>query len=310
MTTSILQPGQIEAAAGDIVRLYLPSPTLFADRAKRCRQLAIDHPLGGYLAFCAVVAEQQQLEFDQFPLLPLPDAKMLYHCREHDMPPLSPEGWPPHPHWQEVVQRLLKAGMTSLPAQGQQAVQEAPVNDPTWLNAQQTALLQGKVQRVDPAIAPFIGAALQVQWSALASRLSVADLALGEEHRLCPVCGSHPLASVLYATGPSKGLRYLHCALCGCQWHMVRAKCSNCGNGQGIEYFSLNQHLPHVQAEACPDCNSYIKLIRQHGDIPVDPLADDLASLALDLCMDEKNYAKTAVNLLLLHAAIPDRAHR
>jgi len=299
MTTSILQPGQIEAAAGDITRLFPPTPTLFADRAKRCRQLASNHPLGGYLAFCAVVAEQQQHEFDQFPLLPLPDAKMLHHCREHGMPPLAPEGWPPHPHWQEVVQRLIKAGMTCLPTEGKKALLDCAVNDIAWLNAQKNALLRGKMQQLEPAVIPFVGAALQVQWSALAGRLSLADLSLGEEHRLCPVCGSHPQAAVLYASGPAKGLRYLHCSLCGCLWHMVRAKCSNCGNGQGLEYFSFNEHLPHVQAEACADCNSYIKLIRQPGDTMVDSLADDMASLALDLRMDEKKYAKTSINLFV-----------
>lgn len=299
MTTSILQPGQIEAAAGDITRLYLPLPTLFADRAKRCRQLAIDHPLGGYLAFCAALADQQQVEFDQFPLLPLPDATVLDHCREHGMPPLAPEGWPPHPHWQEVVQRLLKAGSTCLPDQGQQALREVPSNDPAWLDAQKKALLQGGMQPAEPAIAPFIGAALQVQWSALAARLRVKDLCLEEEHRLCPVCGSHPSTAVVYAAGASQGLRYLHCALCGCRWHMVRAKCSNCGSAREIEYFSLNEHLPHVQAEACAECNSYIKLIRQQGSDPVDPQADDVASLALDLCMGEKNYAKTAINFFV-----------
>lgn len=309
MTTSILQPGQIEAAAGDITRLYLPTPTLFADRAERCRQLATDHPLGGYLTFCAALAQQQQLEFDQFPLLPLPDVIVLHHCREHGMPPLAPEGWPPHPHWQEVVQRLLKVGIACLPAEGQQALQACSVNDISWLDAQKTALLRGNIQHVEPAIAPFIGAALQVQWSALASRLSVTELPLGEEHRLCPVCGSHPQAAVLSATGPAKGLRYLHCSLCGCMWHMVRAKCSNCGNAQGIEYFSFNEHLPHVQAEACPDCNSYIKLIRQEESVTIDPLADDLASLALDLRMGEKDYAKTSVNLFFLHTAIPARSH-
>ena len=309
MTTSILQPGQIEAAAGDITRLFLPAPALFADRAKRCRQLASNHPLGGYLTFCAALAQQQQLEFDHFPLLPLPDAKVLYHCREHGMPPLAPEGWPPHPHWQEVVQRLFKAGIACLPAEWQQAVRDAPTNDPSWLDVQKTALLRGYVERLDPAIAPFIGAALQVQWSALASRLSVTELPLGEEHRLCPVCGSHPQAAVLSGSGPAKGLRYLHCSLCGCMWHMVRAKCSNCGNAQGIEYFSFNEHLPHVQAEACPDCNSYIKLIRQEESVTIDPLADDLASLALDLRMGEKDYAKTSVNLFFLHAAIPARSH-
>lgn len=303
MTTTTLQPGQIEAAAGDIIRLYLPTPTLFADRARRCRQLATDHPLGGYLAFCAALAEQQQREYAGFPHLPLPDARMLHHCREHGMPPLGFEGWPPHPHWQEVVQRLLRVGSASLPAEGRQALHACPVHDTAWLDAQKTALLRGNMQRVDPAFAPFIGAALQVQWSSLASRLPASALSLGEEHRLCPVCGSHPLAAELHVHGPTKGLRYLHCSLCGCQWHMVRAKCSHCGNAEGIEYLSFPDHLPHVQAEACPKCVSYIKLIRLQGSNAVDPVADDLASLALDLRMGEQNYAPTSVNLFFLHAA-------
>ena len=37
MPTTILQPGQIEAAAGEFPTLRLPAPGLFAGRARRLR---------------------------------------------------------------------------------------------------------------------------------------------------------------------------------------------------------------------------------------------------------------------------------
>ncbi len=299
-TTTIIQPGQIEETAGAITRLRLPHAPLFADRATRCRNLAKDHPFAGYLNFCAAIAAQQQRELHQFPHLPLPDDKLLHHCQEYNMPPLSPAGWPPHPHWQEVVHRLIKAAEPELPPAGQQELHRCPINDSNWLDSQKTQLLRGNYPQVDPALAPFLGAALQVQWSSLAARLPPTSMTRATEQPLCPVCGSHPVAAFLCTSGPSKGLRYLHCSLCDASWHMVRAKCSNCGNTRDIDYFSFSDHLPHIQAETCPACQSYIKLIRMEKAADADPIAEDLASLALDLHMEGKNFAKTAINLFLL----------
>ena len=60
MTTQILEPGQIEAAAGDIPELRLPEARVFSDRARRLRQLAEGHSLGEYLRFVAHLAAAQQ----------------------------------------------------------------------------------------------------------------------------------------------------------------------------------------------------------------------------------------------------------
>jgi FdhE protein len=35
-----------------------------------------------------------------------------------------------------------------------------------------------------------------------------------EAHSTCPVCGSHPVVSVIRSDGPTAGLRYVHCTLC------------------------------------------------------------------------------------------------
>jgi FdhE protein len=46
MPTPILEPGQIEAAAGEIPELRIPPVDLFGTRARRLRQLAGGHALG------------------------------------------------------------------------------------------------------------------------------------------------------------------------------------------------------------------------------------------------------------------------
>lgn len=57
-----------------------------------------------------------------------------------------------------------------------------------------------------------------------------------------------------------------------------------------------------AQAEACPECRSYLKLCRMDRDPEVEPLADDLASLALDLLMSEEGFGRSRVNYLMLQS--------
>jgi FdhE protein len=51
MPTTILEPGQIEAAAGAIPNLRFPALGLFTGRARRLRALASGHSLEGFLNF-------------------------------------------------------------------------------------------------------------------------------------------------------------------------------------------------------------------------------------------------------------------
>ena len=54
-----------------------------------------------------------------------------------------------------------------------------------------------------------------------------------------------------------------------------------------------------VRAETCDHCRSYLKIVYQEKDPWVDPVADDLATLALDLLLDEAGYARSGPNFLL-----------
>ncbi len=149
---------------------------------------------------------------------------------------------------------------------------------------------------VEPAIAPFLMAALQVYWVALASRLAPADVAALDVPGVCPVCGTLPVASIVRS---DKGYRYLHCALCATEWHLVRITCSQCQGNTHIAYHSIEGGSDAIRAESCDDCHTYRKILYQEKDPAVEPVADDLASLAIDLLMTEAGYHRGSGNPLL-----------
>jgi FdhE protein len=55
-----------------------------------------------------------------------------------------------------------------------------------------------------------------------------------------------------------------------------------------------------VHAETCRGCDTYVKLLYEAKDTRVDPFADDLASLALDVLVGEAGWSRHAPNPLLL----------
>jgi FdhE protein len=300
MTTTLLQPGEIEAAAGDIPELLLPHDDLFLMRARRLEQLAEGHTLGDYLRFVAELARAQQDMLSAGLALAMPTAERLAQCREYQMPPLAPAGLGLPDGWRDTARQLAQTVQPVLPAAGQAALGSVLEGRDAWLDAQAVQLLDGNTQGLDAAVAPIIGAALQVHWAHLVRQLDPAQVARLEHPNLCPVCGSHPVSSVLRIGGPENGLRYLHCGLCASEWHVVRAKCSNCDNSREIAYYHLEGGDNVVRAESCPECQTYLKIVHHDKDPLADPVADDLATLTLDLLMDETGYAKSGINWYLI----------
>ena len=150
---------------------------------------------------------------------------------------------------------------------------------------------------IPPHELPFVAAALQVYWVHMASALGEDAFARLEPAGVCPVCGSYPSTGIVRADGTEQGLRYLSCSLCASQWHMVRVKCSNCETTEGISYYSLEGSNGAVKAESCADCNSYLKLLYLGKDSGMEAMADDLATLSLDMLMDEAGKARSGPNL-------------
>ena len=310
MSSAILQPGQLEPAAGVFPTRRLPAPGPFAARARRLRALAPGHGLEPLLRFAARLAESQQRLWEDSAPQALPSVDLLARCREAAMPPLAAPGWWPGPGWHDLLYRLVAELAPAAPDPSALAVRaQAPG---AWLEVQARALLGLDGAALDLAAAPLIGAALQVCWTGAAARLNPGDIAgpgQGETRPgVCPVCGALPVAAVLRINGVEDGLRYLHCGLCASEWHVVRAKCSLCDNRRGVAYLSLTvpdadqepEHQSAVQAETCPECRGYLKLCRLERDPHLDPWADDLATLALDLLVEREGFERVGLNFVLL----------
>jgi len=116
----------------------------------------------------------------------------------------------------------------------------------------------------------------------------------------CPVCGSLPLISCLskpqtasseYLVGGG-GRRYLHCAVCGHDWHVRRHLCAACEKDDSDQHLYLS--VPDAAAERvdiCHHCNHYLPCIDlRETDVPphLDTMAVGLAHL--DLLAQEKGF--------------------
>jgi FdhE protein len=298
----ILEPGQIEAQASrSVPRIRLADRnTLFTRRATRLRQLAAHSSVAGYLGLMSRLAEAQHALVARVAV-PIPDASQLEAARAHRMPVAPALGSARDPGWHAVLAELLRAVLADgdFPPAVAAACRGLTARPAADLEAEAAALLAAEYARVDVATAPFIMSALQVQWVAVASRLPSADLGPAESPGVCPVCGTLPVASVVRTGAPYSGYRYLHCALCATEWHRVRVECTACGATRGISYHSIEGGSAAIRAESCDGCFGYRKIFYQEHEPEVDPVADDLASVALDLLLTEAGFHRASGNPLL-----------
>lgn len=306
----ILEPGQIESfGQRTLPRLRLPDrERVFSTRAARLRQQsesgAVGHAIGDYLRLMAHLADAQHAELANISSA-LPSAEQIANAREFRMPIVAANGWQRDEHWRRVLMSICNS-ITTLPdvaAPARAVCDRLRKLTPDELELQADALLATQIEAVDVASAPFIMAALQVYWVDMASRFRTDDVHELDIPGVCPVCGTLPVASVVRADPRSQGFRYLHCALCATEWHMVRVKCSHCYTTQGITYQSIESGPPGIRAECCDTCHTYRKILYQEEDGNIEPVADDLASLALDLLLSEAGYRRASANPLLANAA-------
>jgi FdhE protein len=304
--TRILEPGQMETPVGAIRFLFLPNGDLFSRRAARLRHFSKGHPLGDYLAFLSLLAEAQQKALNQFPALSLPDPNEQALSRENGTPLLAAKSWPRNPAWRTGLNTILRQMKeAAIPAAAQETIDGLIGESETQLEEMADRILAGDLGNISPQELPFVAAALQVYWVQMASSSREDAFGRLEHGGLCPVCGSHPSIGIVRSGGSEQGLRYLCCSLCASQWHMVRVKCSTCESTHGIDYHILEGSNSAVKAESCGDCNAYLKLLYLGKDSQMEATADDLATLALDMLMDEAGKTRGGPNLFF-H---PGRSH-
>lgn len=321
MTTStpvqLLSPEEIATRQGGEAQhlKFADLGFVFRDRALRLRQLAAGHPMRDFLMFMAEVAEAQNAALTVHRDLHLPSEAFLGEAAHHGKPPLEFPQWQLSDEWQEDLQCLLAhlKPRVALPASHIMTGLES--SDPTYLQQQAERLLRGVMFGLDLSSSSLIAAALQVHWTRLvhATQQAYPDLAFGpiDNPLVCPCCGSLPVSSVARIGPEEAGSRYLHCTLCQSEWHMVRIKCTHCESTKTIAYQELEplNDTPQatyiapkgaVRAECCDDCGHYLKQMDMAKDPHVDPVADDLATVALDLLVSDTGKQRHGVNLMLL----------
>lgn len=298
------QPIEFQTPPADVPAILLPTcGTVFAERAERFATLASGHSLGDWLNFLAQLTQAQHVALKALGPLELPDSSALTQARAHRMPPLNSSAHGRPPVWREVFINLLDDLEPHAPALARNslmALRDAPVER---LERMAEALLNGEPGPGDIAALPFVAAALQVVWTALASQLEPSSLAALDTPGVCPCCGSLPVASIVRMSPGVNNLRYLHCSLCNCEWNLARATCSVCGTDRDVAYQQIEGGNGAVRVEICDGCRSYLKIVYQEKDFRVDPVADDLATLALDMLVDEAGYSRSGPNFLLLGGA-------
>jgi FdhE protein len=281
----------------EIPHLRLPDArALFHRRAERFAALAPGHTLQEYLELLARLAATQRVAAVTLqPTLP----RALAPQR-----PLDAASLRRGPEWLAALTVILdEASAAEVPEESQTAFELLTTLPPPELEALADRVLANAVAGADLAAAAFVAAALQVYFTGLAAQLVPA--AAPRTRDGCPVCGSLPVVGVVL--GDDK-LRYLVCSLCGTQWHHTRVQCTACHEGKGLTYYELESgqasaaRLPagYVKAEACPACKAYTKLFYVEQEPALEPFADDVATLALDLLMAEEGWARHGVNLFLM----------
>lgn len=286
----------------------LPDAKLFSKRAVRLRELVAQvPPLDEFLAFMArlVQAQHQVLTEREPSWTPAPDA--FDQALKHGMPPLGFQALRRDVRWQDDLFALLDAIELHVGERQRPLIAQLRELSPEDLARLADEVFEaGSGTEATRPLMPLVAAALQVSWVRLAMALPrPPERPTGEARGLCPCCGSPPVASVVHNERHRSGVRYLHCALCATEWHLERVKCSVCDDGGKLLYLALDDEngkpfLP-VQAETCDSCHSYLKVMQREIHGRADPVADDLASLALDLLLAEQGkYERSGYNPLLI----------
>ena len=288
-----------EIAAPPFVRL--PDPlTVFATRSLRFRTLAEGHQLGPYLLFLAAISEcQHRIQKDlPEPDLPADDARA--RAREHAMPPLDRTRFTADAALDATLDRLLALAATiDMPDNARAAIERAISADAAARDEMVRSVLADAIPVETLADHVYIAAALQVHFARLAARLDPAALVpIGDG--VCPACGGAPVASAIVGWKGAHGTRFCTCSLCATQWHVVRIKCVLCESTAGIAYEELDSGPDTVKAETCESCRGYMKILHQHKNPQLEPVADDVATLGLDILLRENGYRRGAVNPFLL----------
>lgn len=288
-----------ETTLGDVAQsdpVRLPDlATVFLRRAERLKALAEGHELEAFLRMVGALVEAQHAALADLPPGSLPGSAEIAKAKLANRAPLDPATWSRDASWRAALDRILaKIDDSLLPEPARRARTALAAARPADLESLAGRFLEGNVAAGEAAQAVFVAAALQVAWTRMAALLDLADLGAGEtDSGQCPVCDSPPVSGLVSPGGTKFGHRHLHCSLCATSWRYARIRCVHCGSTDKISFRQL-AGTTYLRAECCERCQGYSKLFYLEGARAIEPFADDLGSLGLDVLVGEEGFSRVS----------------
>lgn len=273
---------------------------LFTTRATRFRFLAQSSDLAAYLEFLADLAEMQARLAGQLPPPEPVDAAQQAQATQATLPLINRANLADRTGLHDYVIALCaEADALSMPDVARQAldaVRSANVGERRQMLAN---ILNDSVPADSVAPHLFVAAAVQMYMARLAASLP-ADALKPVSTGVCPACGGKPVTSSVLGLRDIENVRYATCSCCATQWNEVRITCLCCGSTKGISYRSVDTKDATVKAEVCTECDHWVKILYQVRNASLDPVADDVGSVGLDILMrNETDFTRGGFNPFL-----------
>ena len=192
-------------------------------------------------------------------------------------------------HFPDLIKLVSRAGTELLAKFAAENLQSADA---------QFELLSGVWEggeALDPAARFYARVLLQPYAEYLASR---GNVAVDAAAATCPFCNARPVVGVLRTEGDG-GKRWLLCSLCSTEWQFRRVLCPGCGeeSKDKLPIYTATE-FPAARVDACDTCQTYLKSIDLTKDGHAIPVVDEIATVALNIWADERDYVKLETNLL------------
>lgn len=280
---------------------FLPDPvSLFLTRESRFAFLAQSSNLGPYLQLLAEISAVQARLSKTLPAVKPIEAARRQAAASAAMPPIDRMTLADD---EQLIATLVAfcdaAARLEMPDEARQAltaVQEANQEERRWLLSN---VLSDTIPEDSAAPHLFVSAAVQIHLARMAATLDVTAL-VPIRTGVCPSCGGRPVSSLVKGTPGIENVRYATCSCCSTQWNEVRVKCLCCGSTKGLSYRSVETHDASVKAETCAQCDSWVKIFYQVKNASLDPVADDVGSIGLDMLMKESGKRRYGLNTFIV----------
>lgn len=274
---------------------------IFKARATRFRFLAQSSDLAAYLEFLADLSDLQATLAVQQPEPEPIAADQLARAGEARLPLIDRASLADHQALHDCLMALCEAAdalsMPDAARQALEAVRKADHDDRRWMLVN---VLRDEIPADSVAPHMFAAASVQLYMARLAASLPE-DALQPVSTGVCPACGGKPVTSSVIGLRDIENVRYASCGCCATQWNEVRIKCLCCGSTKGISYRSAETQDATVKAEVCSECNHWVKILYQVRNASLEPVADDVGSMGLDVLMkNETSFKKGGFNPFLV----------